>query len=1022
MDLLQRFMEAGPGGQPWRATTFWSWNDRLDPDDVRRQIRMMARGGLGGHFMHARRGLETAYMGPQWMEAIRAAVEEGHHTGVAPWLYDEDCWPSGACSGRVYTGREAFRQKYLVFEEIDPAKWEPSDGTVAVCVMKKDAKGRYTSFKRLAEPRLIFKRPLAADEAALHFVYRTGEYVDIFNRDATEEFLKQTHERYRDAVGKEFGRAIPGMFTDEPQYAGNGHRVPWSLELPKFFRRACRYELLDHLPELFFPVGECRKTRFHFFQAVTRLFLLAWTMPVYQWCERHNLSLTGHMMGEDTLLTQIQWVGAAMPHYEYMHIPGIDHLGRGLGSPVLVKQATSAAAQFGRPRVLSETFGCSGWNVSFDDLRWIAEWQFVLGLNLVCTHLASYTLRGIRKRNYPPSLFYHQPWWSRFPLWNDYMARLLSVLTEGTAVARVLVVHPISSAWAEYSPLDHEPVKKLDERLRTLVDFILGAHADFHFGDEFILERLGRIGKALLGVGPGRYRVVVVPDATNLRKSTVRLLTRFKDGGGRIVFAGRIPDLVDGEPSNDVATLAKGCIRANPETARGRTALRKALAPQLEVLTAGGKDASKILAQWRRTGREHIFFFFSTETEKTIKARIKLPTTGTPIFLDPVTGESWRMKGTVRGKRMTVDHTFGPRESLLMVLAETADESVLERPILAVKRRQMLRGRWNIRRLDPNILVLDSAAWRTDEGTYGPVMPVLDIQQELMRRGTQEVVVLRFEFDCAIDDPRGRRFELVLEQPHAYEMWYNGMRAPLGDSGPYWDSAFRRVDVTPYVRPGQNVIELKRPWLMDDRHRAQLMGRAGGWESRTLAPDTELEAIYVIGDFAVTFTGGTRRGPRHTRWLKGKPRLVAEQTKIIGADLVKAGYPFFVGRMAMERELMLKSAPSPDAVIELPAFDAVTATVSVNGTEASTVWKTPRLVAVGHLLTKGRNRIAVTLTTSLRNMLGPHHHEDGEVYNVSPQSFACMKGWFGRSTGFRCLPDEYNVVDLGLRGDVSVRY
>jgi hypothetical protein len=48
MDLVQRFREAGHGGSQWRTTTFWSWNDRLDPEEIRRQMREMARGGLGG--------------------------------------------------------------------------------------------------------------------------------------------------------------------------------------------------------------------------------------------------------------------------------------------------------------------------------------------------------------------------------------------------------------------------------------------------------------------------------------------------------------------------------------------------------------------------------------------------------------------------------------------------------------------------------------------------------------------------------------------------------------------------------------------------------------------------------------------------------------------------------------------------------------------------------------------------------------------------------------------------------------
>ena len=58
-----------------RGAPFWSWNDDLDVKELRRQVREMARAGLGGHMMHARIGLVTPYLGKEWMDCIRAAVD-----------------------------------------------------------------------------------------------------------------------------------------------------------------------------------------------------------------------------------------------------------------------------------------------------------------------------------------------------------------------------------------------------------------------------------------------------------------------------------------------------------------------------------------------------------------------------------------------------------------------------------------------------------------------------------------------------------------------------------------------------------------------------------------------------------------------------------------------------------------------------------------------------------------------------------------------------------------------------------
>lgn len=60
----------------YRSMPFWAWNDKLEPEEMRQQIQSMKENGVGGFFMHSREGLETEYMGTEWMECIRAAVDE----------------------------------------------------------------------------------------------------------------------------------------------------------------------------------------------------------------------------------------------------------------------------------------------------------------------------------------------------------------------------------------------------------------------------------------------------------------------------------------------------------------------------------------------------------------------------------------------------------------------------------------------------------------------------------------------------------------------------------------------------------------------------------------------------------------------------------------------------------------------------------------------------------------------------------------------------------------------------------
>ena len=148
------------------------------------------------------------------------------------------------------------------------------------------------------------------------------------------------------------------------------------------------------------------KVRYDYYRLVSRLFKENFTKKLYLWHRENSLGFTGHFLHEESLLRQMQGTAGVMPHYEYMTMPGMDWLGRSIGSPIVPKQVSSVAAQTGKKQVLSETFALCGWNVSFEELKWMAHWQFVNGVTMICQHLESYTLRGSRKRDYPPSLFY----------------------------------------------------------------------------------------------------------------------------------------------------------------------------------------------------------------------------------------------------------------------------------------------------------------------------------------------------------------------------------------------------------------------------------------------------------------------------------------------------------------------------------------------------------------------------------------------------------------------------------------
>ncbi len=445
----------------YRGAPFWAWNGRLDPDELRRQIRLMHRMGLGGFFMHSRVGLVTPYLSKEWMDCVAACVDEAEKLGMKAWLYDEDRWPSGAAGGMV-TKNPAYRERQLemlTFDRLRDFRW---DGKYLAAFVARTDAPRASGVRRLRRG----ERPmsLAAGEKILAFRMKVKDcspwyngytYIDAMNPRAVAEFIRVTHEAYRRRFGRYFGRTIPGIFTDEPTYGKppGPNFLQWTDKLPRHFRQRYGYDVLDHLVELLFDVDgkTLSQARWHYYDCITALFVDAFSRQIGRWCRRSGLDFTGHVLGEETLLSQSNVVGSCQRFYEYMQSPGMDVLTEYNREYDTAKQVSSVAHQFGRRWRLTETYGCTGWDFPFAGHKAVGDWQAALGINLRCQHLSWYTMEGEAKRDYPAAILYQSPWWEAYGKVEDYFARVHVLMSHGKEVRDLLVIHPVESMWTLYA-------------------------------------------------------------------------------------------------------------------------------------------------------------------------------------------------------------------------------------------------------------------------------------------------------------------------------------------------------------------------------------------------------------------------------------------------------------------------------------------------------------------------------------------------------------------------------------------
>ncbi|MBR3864040.1 MAG: hypothetical protein IKJ19_02850, partial [Clostridia bacterium] len=466
-----------------------------------KQIEWMYKNGVGGFFMHARGGLKTEYLGEKWFECIKVCSELAEKLGMEAYAYDENGWPSGFVGGKLLDDIEN-HDMYLTF-----------------------TKGKYdaNSFVSYDLSNESLVRVNSGENCLNVFAHFSACTVDILNPDVVDKFIEMTHEEYR----KRDTYNLKGFFTDEPQYYR--WNTPYTKVLAPYFLKEYNEDILNGLGLLFVEKQGYRAFRYKYWKAMQSLMLENFAKKIYDWCEKYGYKLTGHYIEERFLAMQLCCCGGIMPFYEYEHIPGIDWLSRGSRTQIAQKQVSSVAAQLGKKQVISETYGCCGWDVTPQELKEIAESQYVGGVNLMCQHLMPYTEHGQRKRDYPAHYSPVNPWVKKnFKQFNDYFSYLGKLIAESTEFVNVGMFHPIRSAYFAYKRYDNWENRygfpEIENSFSELTNTLIEKQINFHYIDETLLAKYGSVKNGKLILGNCEYEFLVFPNVHTMDKTTERIL------------------------------------------------------------------------------------------------------------------------------------------------------------------------------------------------------------------------------------------------------------------------------------------------------------------------------------------------------------------------------------------------------------------------------------------------------------------------------------------------------------------
>lgn len=1013
---LERFEQVAAGfkspGRDYGTVPFWVWNTKITKRNIDSMLNDYRKNDFGGVIIHPRPGLITEYLSKEWFDLFEYSLQRAKKLGLNIWIYDENSYPTGFAGGLVGEQMpEAYNQGQMLYmETADRIPANVSD--FFLCLKEENGlykdvtdhlsdeagkSGQYQLFKKVNYQRS--NRGSVAGPIGV-------SYVDLMAKGVTDKFIDITYKSYERVVGKEFGKTIKGVFSDEPTIINEGRNpVRWTPDLFERFYRDWHYDLRLQLPSLFKEVGDWKRVRHNYFQVLLELFVDRWSKPVYAYMRDHQLTWTGHYWEHGWPSPYHGPDNMAM--YAWHQMPGIDMLFNQFnedkpvqfGNIRAVRELGSVANQLGKTRTLSETYGGAGWELTFKDMKRLADWEFVLGVNFLNQHLSFMTLTGARKYDYPPSFSYHEPWWPYYRFMNHYFTRLSYLLSQGQQHNNILIIEPTSSAWMYYAK-DGEN-KRFFDITKSFNDFVTRmqrAHLEYDLGSENIIKDNGRIDGNSFVIGERAYKMVVIPPGMeNINGATFRLLKEYIAAGGKVVCfeqlrlvdgaisqelsAVHLPEKIDPEALPDlfhnngfkISGINGDSIGGNIYHQRRKLANGELLLLTNASMTGAssgsidmqGQDVLEMDMNTGDISRLH----YSQQQQQAVHFDFHIPPAGSQVLF-------------IADKKLPGYKVAAPLGEWTTVNASTTKVS---RPLennLTIDFCDLHLQHPDSNYTNIHVGMASNTAFKHHgftDGVGNPWNNRTQFKDAIVRRdtfsaGTGYTAVYHFNINAGVD---ARHFKAVIEQPGLWhDVKINGV--PIkNEPGKWWlDRSFGVYQIGAYLKSGDNELAV------------------------TVAPMSiyaEIEPVYILGDFNLeAATQGwhiTKPAPLQPGYWK------------------KQGLPLY-GHGITYTKTFTVATPARSFAVELGKWEGSVVAVKVNDIFAGIITAEPNRLPIGAFVKKGNNKIEVTVIGSLKNVLGPFYNkpapglvDPGKWYNVKTQPPG----------------NEYDLYDYGLAEDYEIK-
>ncbi len=986
----------------YRSAPLWDWNENISEEGIAFQMKEFKKAGIGGVFVHPRPGLITEYLSEDWSRLFDFTVQTGKKLGMNVWIYDENSYPSGFAGGHVpvempdsYThgaGLSCIEQ-----EELNVAATD----TFEVVLKKTDSgfediSGNYRNLNGEKGKFYLFKKTYPSNSPW----YGGYTYVDLLYLGVTDKFLEITMKSYEKYNKADFGNTVKGIFTDEPNLEAamsSGTVMRWTPDLWDAFEKRWGYNLKSHLPSLLYEVGDWKKVRHDYYELLMELFIDRWAKPYSKFCEENKLDFTGHYWEHGWPEPTHGFDEAAF--YIWHQQPAVDMLGCKLdpdglggqfGNTRAIRELRSAANQAGRIRTMSETYGGGGYEMDFKNFKRLADWQGVLGVNFVNQHLSYYSMKGVRKFDYPPTFSYQEPWWDDYKVMGDYLARISMATAVGEQINDILVLQPNTTAWMYFSRVEkNQYINSIRHDFKYFVNQLEQKHIEYDLGSEKVLRDIGSVSGGKFVVGERAYRLLVLPkEMENIDKNTFEMLEAYLSQGGNVLSFCEKTDRIDGEVSPKVSVL----LSKYPSQWKTAFSIDDKV---LDLMKTEGfsitnkAENKEFFFQRRILNDGQLLFLANTSATESAAANIKVQGKSV-IKIDLFSGEQNLIESEKLKNGVSFETKLLPIESALYFISDKKKEAPVLKSQSGTYTKVEALGEMEAKRLSENILTIDYLDLKTsftnkknvhfmnaliglfkENGVElgNPWQHKIQYRQNYVSMDTMFSEDSGFEvsyhFKVSDDVPDNIVVELkaVVENPALWSVAINGEQV-VPKKEKFWiDHDFPVFEIGNFVKKGENTITLN---------------------ATRMSVFAEVMPVYILGDFSLK--------PLETGFE------IKEAKPIETGSWINSGLPFYSQKISYTQKFAGNKGENYS--VSLAQWNGTICDVLVNGQKAGIIAFPPFNLDISDMVVEGENTVEVQVTGSLKNTFGYFYHSNDKwihgpgEWNYAPEKQPGLSGMF----------------------------